>query len=53
MALGLTAAVFFVLLASVRIEAQGPQYDELHQAVERVAPSLEDVFLDVVRREAS
>jgi len=31
--LGLAAAVLFVLLASVRIEAQGPQYDELHQAV--------------------
>ncbi|HEV2845823.1 MAG TPA: hypothetical protein VG477_13305 [Thermoanaerobaculia bacterium] len=30
--LGLAAAVLFVLLASVRIEAQGPQYDELHQA---------------------
>jgi len=30
---GLAAAVLFVLLASVRIEAQGPQYDELHQAV--------------------
>jgi hypothetical protein len=33
LALGLAAAVLFVLLASVRIEAQGPQYDELHQAV--------------------
>ena len=33
MGLGLAAAVLFVLLASVRIEAQGPQYDELHQAV--------------------
>jgi hypothetical protein len=31
--LGLAAAILFVLLASVRIEAQGPQYDELHQAV--------------------
>jgi hypothetical protein len=31
--LGLAAAVLFVLLASVRIEAQGTQYDELHQAV--------------------
>ena len=31
--MGLAAAVLFVLLASVRIEAQGPQYDELHQAV--------------------
>jgi hypothetical protein len=30
---GLWAAVLFLLLASVRIEAQGPQYDELHQAV--------------------
>ena len=33
LSLGLAAAVLFVLLASVRIEAQGPQYDELHQAV--------------------
>jgi hypothetical protein len=33
LALGLAAAVLFVLLAGVRIEAQGPQYDELHQAV--------------------
>lgn len=33
LALGLAAAALFVLLASVRIEAQGPQYDELHQAV--------------------
>lgn len=33
LALGLAAAVLFILLASVRIEAQGPQYDELHQAV--------------------
>ncbi|MFP5288597.1 MAG: hypothetical protein ACLGI9_22870 [Thermoanaerobaculia bacterium] len=33
LALGLAAAILFVLLASVRIEAQGPQYDELHQAV--------------------
>ena len=33
LALGLAAAVLFVLLASVRIEAQGPEYDELHQAV--------------------
>lgn len=32
-ALGLAAAALFLLLASVRIEAQGPQYDELHQAV--------------------
>jgi hypothetical protein len=32
-AVGLAAAALFVLLASVRIEAQGPQYDELHQAV--------------------
>jgi hypothetical protein len=33
LALGLAAAVLFILLTSVRIEAQGPQYDELHQAV--------------------
>jgi hypothetical protein len=33
LALGLAAAVLFILLASVRIEAQGPEYDELHQAV--------------------
>jgi hypothetical protein len=32
-ALGLAAAVGFALLAGVRITAQGPQYDELHQAV--------------------
>ncbi|HEX2223537.1 MAG TPA: hypothetical protein VHN15_04955, partial [Thermoanaerobaculia bacterium] len=32
MILGLAAAVLFVLLASVRLGAQGPQYDELHQA---------------------
>lgn len=31
--LGVLAAALFILLASVRIEAQGPQYDELHQAV--------------------
>lgn len=30
--LGLASAVLFVLLASVRLGAQGPQYDELHQA---------------------
>jgi hypothetical protein len=33
MALGLAAAVAFSLLAGVRLGAQGPQYDELHQAV--------------------
>jgi hypothetical protein len=32
-ALGLAAAIAFALLASVRLTAQGPQYDELHQAV--------------------
>jgi hypothetical protein len=32
-ALGLAAAIAFALLASVRLIAQGPQYDELHQAV--------------------
>lgn len=32
LALGLAAAILYVALASVRIEAQGPQYDELHQA---------------------
>lgn len=32
-ALGLGAAIAFALLASVRLTAQGPQYDELHQAV--------------------
>jgi hypothetical protein len=31
-ALGLAAAIAFALLASVRLIAQGPQYDELHQA---------------------
>jgi len=31
-ALGLAAAIAFALLASVRLTAQGPQYDELHQA---------------------
>ena len=33
MALGLAAAVAFSLLTGVRLGAQGPQYDELHQAV--------------------
>ena len=32
LALGLAAALLFMALAGVRIEAQGPQYDELHQA---------------------
>lgn len=32
-ALGLAAAIAFAALASVRLTAQGPQYDELHQAV--------------------
>ncbi|MDQ5872751.1 MAG: hypothetical protein M3547_11180 [Acidobacteriota bacterium] len=32
-ALGLAAAIAFAALASVRITAQGPEYDELHQAV--------------------
>lgn len=32
-ALGLAATIAFALLASVRLMAQGPQYDELHQAV--------------------
>jgi hypothetical protein len=32
-ALGLAAAIAFALLAGVRLTAQGPQYDELHQAV--------------------
>jgi hypothetical protein len=32
LALGFLAATLWVLLASVRIDAQGPQYDELHQA---------------------
>lgn len=31
-ALGLAAAIVFALLAAVRLTAQGPQYDELHQA---------------------
>lgn len=31
-ALGLAATIAFALLASVRLTAQGPQYDELHQA---------------------
>src|SRR5512132_4025181 len=31
-ALGLAAAIAFALLAGVRLTAQGPQYDELHQA---------------------
>lgn len=31
-ALGLAAAIAFALLASVHLTAQGPQYDELHQA---------------------
>jgi hypothetical protein len=31
--LGVAAAVAFALLASVHLTAQGPQYDELHQAV--------------------
>jgi hypothetical protein len=30
--LGLGAALLFVVLASVNLEGQGPQYDELHQA---------------------
>ncbi len=32
LALGFLAASLWILLASVRIEAQGPDYDELHQA---------------------
>jgi hypothetical protein len=32
-ALGLAAAIAFALLAGVRLTAQGPHYDELHQAV--------------------
>ncbi|HSF43414.1 MAG TPA: hypothetical protein VLT87_26685, partial [Thermoanaerobaculia bacterium] len=32
LALGLAAALLYMALAGVRIEAQGPQYDELHQA---------------------
>ena len=32
-ALGVAAAIAFALLANVRLTAQGPQYDELHQAV--------------------
>lgn len=32
LALGLLAATLFVALATVRLGAQGPQYDELHQA---------------------
>jgi hypothetical protein len=32
-ALGVSAAIAFALLAGVRLTAQGPQYDELHQAV--------------------
>jgi hypothetical protein len=32
LALGFLAASLWTLLASVQIEAQGPQYDELHQA---------------------
>lgn len=32
LALGLAAALLYAVLAGVRIEAQGPQYDELHQA---------------------
>lgn len=32
LALGLAAAILYVALAGVRIEGQGPQYDELHQA---------------------
>lgn len=31
--LGLAAAIAFAALAGVRLTAQGPQYDELHQAV--------------------
>lgn len=30
--IGLAAAALFVLLSSIRLAAQGPQYDELHQA---------------------
>lgn len=32
-ALGLAAAIAFAILAGVRLTAQGPEYDELHQAV--------------------